>query len=128
MTELKGLSVAEKRFEFTLPVSGQKMFMKYATRKDKKNAFEYSGTGNDQEERYELCYMANIVEPENKSLSNAKDPTAAISSLNKEAYIEWLRDLTEKDFNMLRIMNDRVNNISPAEMSVYVRDFAIAQK
>ena len=109
---IKGLAVAEKRFEFTLPVSGEKISVRYSTRKDKKDALLYAGKGEDAEDKFELFYLSYVV-----SMSDGSPIT-----------VDWLESLTEKDFNFIRICDNKVNSVSKEELDKLTQDFAIAQK
>jgi hypothetical protein len=108
----KGLSVAEKRFEFTLPVSKEKILIRYSTRKDKKDAQLYAGKGEDADEKFELLYLSYVISGIDGSPIN----------------VLWLENLTEKDFNYIRICDNKVNAVSKEDIDQLTVDFAIAQK
>jgi len=113
MSELKGLDVAEKRFKFTLPVSGIEVSMRYATRADKSAAIKAAdiiplGSPLTKDDMFELTYFSKVLEP--------------------KLTVEELTAMTDKDITAIRIVETKVNGITKEEAEVLVRDFAIALK
>jgi hypothetical protein len=110
---LVGIAVAEKRFEFILPVSGHSMSLRYATRKDKALALKAAnslpeGSELSKEDMYELTYLSQIIEP--------------------PVTIDQLADMKEKDLVFLRIADDKVNNISKEDLDKLTASFVQALK
>lgn len=106
---VKGLGVADRTFDLTLPVSGLKLSLRYATRADKKAALAYAGKSDDAADRFEFKYLSRVI-------------------VSPQLSVENLMELPEKDLIALKVADDKINNLSQEEVEALVKDFAIALK
>ena len=117
MSEEKGIAVADKRFKFTLPVSGVEISMRYSTRADK----AYSSVESEikrvgeltsalsKDDIFEMAYFSRII-------------------VTPKLTIDDLAAIAEKDLIAIRVADSKVNDLSKDEVEALVRDFAIALK
>lgn len=116
MAEATGFDALKKTFAFTLPVSGKKGKLRYATRMDKIIAVEQAGPEKkvDTDVRFELTYLGRII--------------VEIEGVQGPFSYDQLRNYPEKDLLFLRAYDAKLNDLSEDDFRKVLDSFATALK